>query len=59
MELEKRLFILPQRAERIINQFANNNNIINQMINQSFLNDELKKMYLSNVEDRLMRLALK
>jgi hypothetical protein len=59
MELAKRLFILPQRAERIINQFANNNNIINQMINQSFLNDELKKMYLSNVEDRLMRLALK
>jgi len=59
MELAKRLSILPQRAERIINQFANNNNLINQMVNQSFLNDELKKMYLSNVEDRLMRLVLK
>jgi hypothetical protein len=59
MELAQRLSILPQRAERIINQFGLKKDEIIDLVDQSFLNDELKKMYMNNVEDRLMRLVLK
>ena len=59
MELAKRLSILPQRAERMINQFSLKKDKIIDLVDQSFLNDELKKVYVNNVEDRLRRLVLK
>lgn len=58
LELAKRLCILPQRAERMLNQFINKKNVVIQMINHSLLNEEVKEIYLGNLEDKLGRVGL-
>jgi len=59
LELARRLSILPQRAERLLNIFNDKSIDVKKMIMASFLNNEVKLMYVKNVEDRLERIAIK
>ncbi|MDP1842408.1 MAG: HipA domain-containing protein [Sediminibacterium sp.] len=58
LELAQRLSILPQRAVRILNLFIQKREAVQQMIMHSFLNEEVKMIYLNNVEDRLGRIGI-
>jgi len=58
LELAKRLSILPQRAERMLNLLIHKREAVQQMIMHSFLNEAVKLIYSKNVEDRLGRIGI-
>ena len=58
-ELAKRIGILPKRAERIINSLLSKSDDVKQMVEKSFLNKEVKKLYYQNYEERVKRFYLK
>ncbi|MBC7555220.1 MAG: HipA domain-containing protein [Taibaiella sp.] len=58
MELARRLGILDNRADRIINQFAARHKDIMELIEQSFLSMPVKKLYASNVTDKIGRIGI-
>ena len=55
LELANHINIMPQRAERILQHFVSKKDKVVHMINQSFLNDEIKAIYLKNFQDKLGR----
>lgn len=57
LELAQRLLIMPQRVERILAQFVKKKDEVIQMIHESFLMEEVKKIYQKNLEDRLTRIS--
>ncbi len=59
MELSKRLGLIEKRAERIIDNFQLKLAEMEQMVQRSFLPQELKEIYMKNVIDRLERIAEK
>lgn len=56
LELAKRLGIVTVRATRIIDSFAPRLNQIETMVNQSFLSEKVKTIYLKNVKDKIKRI---
>ncbi|MFZ6023211.1 MAG: HipA domain-containing protein [Bacteroidota bacterium] len=56
LELAERLSILSQRAKRILNLFIDKREVVQRMIVNSFLNDEVRLLYLKNLEDKLNRI---
>ena len=57
LELAQRLSILPKRADRILEQFISKQNAIVEMVNNSFLRDDIKEIYLKNLDDKTSRIA--
>lgn len=58
VELAKRLLILPKRAERILDNYAINKDKVNSMVENSFLLEDVKAIYIKNVEDKLSRIKI-
>lgn len=58
MALAKKLGLAEKRAERIIDAFAEKQNEIYNLIEQSFLPDNIRKLYACNVKDKIGRLTL-
>ncbi len=56
IELAKRLGILQKRTERILFEFIDKKNLVIHMINQSFLNESAKGIYIANYVDKIDRL---
>ncbi|PQJ09937.1 type II toxin-antitoxin system HipA family toxin [Flavipsychrobacter stenotrophus] len=56
MELAKRLGIIPIRAERIIDSFGAKQNAIEALVEQSFLPEHLKNIYIKNAVEKLGRI---
>ena len=56
MELARRLGIVEKRAAKIIDQFIANKVQINEFISNSFLTEEVKKLYTSCFAEKLMRI---
>lgn len=57
LELAKRLSILPNRAERILTQFIIKQSNVVEMVNNSFLRENVKADYLKNVSEKLLRVG--
>lgn len=57
LELARRLSILPKRAERILGIFLNKKEMAIQMVNDSFLQEDVKQIYVKHVEDRVKRIS--
>jgi len=57
LELAARLGIKESRATKIIDVFAQKEAAISSMIDQSFLSEPVKGIYLKNVVDRLKRIC--
>ena len=58
MEFAKRIGIIPKRAERILNEFILFSNKADLLIDQSFLSASIKKVYQSNLCDKIKRLSI-
>lgn len=61
MEFAKRLDIIEGRAVRILNEFINSkkNNDMIELVNRSFLSDDVKKTFIANCSEKIQRLNLK
>ena len=57
MELASRLGIVELRALRILDQFKSKKMEINAFVNDSFLSDGVKKLYVTYFEDKLKRIT--
>lgn len=57
LELAKQIDIIPLRAERILQQFISKKDSVVKLIEQSFLRDEIKVIYLKNFQDKIGRLV--
>lgn len=58
LELAKRLLIQPSRAERILDSYPAAFEKVKRMVTNSFLNEAIKEKYISNVTDKMGRLAI-
>mgnify|MGYP001386811889 CR=1 FL=1 len=58
LELAKRLLIQPSRAERILDSYPAAFEKVKRMVANSFLNEAIKEKYISNVTDKMGRLAI-
>lgn len=58
LELAQRLSILPKRAERILQTFLIKESLVIQMVNESFLANDLKGIYLKHFEDKISRICI-
>jgi serine/threonine-protein kinase HipA len=58
LELAKRLLIQPSRAERILDSYPAAFEKVKKMVANSFLNEVIKEKYISNVTDKMGRLAI-
>ncbi|NII27435.1 HipA domain-containing protein [Pseudoflavitalea sp. X16] len=56
MELANRFGIVEARALRIIDQFPAKEESMKTLINASFLSEEVKKLYINNVKEKLKRI---
>ncbi len=56
MELAGRLRIVEKRAARIIDQFPANQKQIGAFVHRSFLSEEVKEKYISNISDKISRI---
>lgn len=57
MELAKRLGIIEKRAERIIDQLSASNEQINEFVQNSFLSQQVKDIYIASVADKVKRIS--
>jgi len=57
LELAKRISILPKRAERILKQFISKQSNVVEMVNNSFLRENVKADYLKNFSEKLLRIG--
>jgi len=55
--LAKRISILPKRAERILKQFISKQSNVVEMVNNSFLRENVKADYLKNFSEKLLRIG--
>ncbi len=51
----RRIGVLPKKMEAILDQFATEQPLVNDLINRSFLDDRCKRMYKRSYEERLRR----
>lgn len=58
LELSKRLLIQSSRAERILDSYPAAFEKVKRMVANSFLNETIKEKYMSNVTDKIGRLAI-
>jgi len=56
MELARRLGIIEKRAERIIDQFPAGKEQINEIVQKSFLSQEVKNIYIASFVDKVKRI---
>ena len=57
LELAKKLGLVEKRAERIIDAFIKQQNEVYNLIEQSFLPEDIRKLYVDNVKDKIKRLS--
>jgi serine/threonine-protein kinase HipA len=57
LELAKQIDIMPNRAEKILQRFENKKDKVINLIDQSFLSDHIKTIYLNNFQEKLRRLV--
>ncbi len=57
MELAHKLDLVKKRAERIIDAFAKKQDEVYNLIEQSFLPDNIRKLYAVNIKDKIKRLG--
>lgn len=50
-----RIGVLPKKRDAIINMFSENNPLIDELIDHSFLDDKTKRMYKRSYQERLSR----
>ena len=58
-EFGSRLGIREKRTERMINEFAEENGEVRKLVEQSFLNEEMKQEYVKLYLDKIKRLKMK
>lgn len=58
MEFAKRLGIVKKRSERILLEFIDKKNYTIELINQSFLSDDVKKRFIINYLEKVERLEI-
>lgn len=60
IEFAKRLGIVEKRAERIVLEFiGKKNDAVTELINQSFLSDDIKQRFVYNYSEKVRRLMIK
>ena len=47
--------VLPKKRDAIIKMFSDNNPLIDKLIDRSFLDDKIKRMYRRSYQERLSR----
>ncbi len=57
MELAKRLGIIEKRGEKIIDLFLNKEPLLKKFVERSFLSEQTKIKYISNVSEKIKRLT--
>jgi len=57
LELANQLTILPQRAERILQGITNKKDDAINMVNNSFLEKEVREIYIGHLNDKFLRLS--
>ena len=59
LELSKRLGMIQTRAERIILEFINKKDNVNELVKRSFLSADVKEKYIDNYREKINRLDFK
>lgn len=58
LELAQRLGLVTTRAEKILNGFLKKKEQVRNLIDQSFLSEKVKKIYFTNMEDKMRRIEV-